>query len=150
MDTDAGSTRSEDSAAEFVEALQKGLKKRALQISEHPDFDSDARDGLPLRVSIELGYTDIAARLLDAGADANAAAGKSKSPIVLALENEYCPSDGRHKPRGPSVSVTATQAPASHFSADCETKGVRGNANSSPSPPSMIQITSRWVQRWAM
>ena len=89
LDNHAGPTRSDDSAAEFVEALQKGLKKRALKVFDHPDFDPDAMDGLPLRVSIELGYTDIAARLLDAGADPNAAAGKSKCPIVLALENEY-------------------------------------------------------------
>lgn len=89
MDGDVNSARCEDTADEFVDALTKGLKKHALHVSGYPDFDPDAKDGLPLRVSIELGFTDVAAHLLDAGADPNAAAGKSKCPIVLALENEY-------------------------------------------------------------
>ncbi len=76
-------------ADQFVEALKKGLKNHALQIMEQTGFDADAGDGLPLRVSIELGFLDVASQLLVAGANPNAAAGKSKSPIVLALENEY-------------------------------------------------------------
>lgn len=76
-------------ADQFIEALKKGLKNHALQIMEQPGFTADAGDGLPLRVSIELGFLDVASQLLVAGANPNAAAGKSKSPIVLALENEY-------------------------------------------------------------
>lgn len=69
--------------------MKKGLKGHALRFSERPEFDPNASDGLPLRVSIEFGHTDIAARLLDARAAPNAAAGKTKSLIVLALKNEY-------------------------------------------------------------
>jgi ankyrin repeat protein len=76
-------------AVRFVEALKKGLKTDASRITEQTDFDANAGDGLPLRVSIELGFIDIASQLLVAGANPNAAAGKSKCPIVLALENEY-------------------------------------------------------------
>jgi ankyrin repeat protein len=76
-------------ADEFTEALQNGLKNHALQIIDQPGFDADAGDGLPLRVSIELGFLDVASQLLVTGANPNTAAGKSKCPIVLALENEY-------------------------------------------------------------
>jgi ankyrin repeat protein len=76
-------------ADQFVEALKKGLKNNALRIMEQTDFDADAGDGLPLRVSIELGFVDIASQLIVDGANPNAAAGKSKCPIVLALESEY-------------------------------------------------------------
>nr|WP_306467363.1 ankyrin repeat domain-containing protein [Limimaricola sp. G21655-S1] len=56
---------------------------------EAPGFDPNAEGGGPLRVSIELGFLDIASQLLATGADPNAAAGERKCPIVLALENEY-------------------------------------------------------------
>ena len=73
----------------FIDALEKGFKNRAWQVMCQSNFDPNAEDGKPLQVAIELGYIDVAAKLLSDGADPNASAGKSKYPIVFALENEY-------------------------------------------------------------
>ena len=73
----------------FIDALKKGIKKRAWQLMRQPNFDLNAEDGKLLQVAIELGYIDVAAKLLSDGADPDASAGKSKCPIVFALENEY-------------------------------------------------------------
>lgn len=81
--------QSTDLAEEFVDALNKGLKSSTLRIMEQPGFDANAMTGLPLKISIELGFLDVATRLLKHGANPNAAAGQGKPPIVMALENEY-------------------------------------------------------------
>ena len=73
----------------FIDALEKGLKNRAWEIMCQPNFDPNAEDGKPLQVAIEIGYIDVAGKLLSDGADPNASAGKSKCSIVFALENEY-------------------------------------------------------------
>lgn len=76
-------------AEEFIDSLKKGLKSSALRIMEQTSFDADAKTGLPLKASIELGFLDVATRLLKQGANPNAAAGHGKPPLVMALENEY-------------------------------------------------------------
>ena len=73
----------------FIDALEKGLKNRAWEVMCQPNFDPNAEDGKPLQVAIEIGYIDVAAKLLSDGANPNASAGKSKCSIVFALENEY-------------------------------------------------------------
>lgn len=94
-----------DLAEEFVDALKKGLKGSALRIIEQPDFDADAMAGLPLRVSIELGFLDVATRLLKQGANPNATAGHGKSPIVMALENEYVELVDQMLSQGAKISI---------------------------------------------
>ncbi len=79
----------EDLADRFIEALKKGFKNEALGVISDPDFDPDARAGLPLSVAIELGYLDIAHRLVTAGANPNLGTDSRKGAMVLALENEY-------------------------------------------------------------
>ncbi len=79
----------EDLADRFIEALKKGFKNEALGVVSDPDFDPDARAGLPLSVAIELGYLDIAHGLVTAGANPNLGTDSRKGAMVLALENEY-------------------------------------------------------------
>ncbi len=76
-------------ADRFIEALQKGFKNEALGIVSDPSFDPNARIGLPLSVAIELGYLDVAHRLVTLGANPNFGADIRKGAMVLALENEY-------------------------------------------------------------
>lgn len=78
-----------DLADRFMEALKRGFKNEALDVVSDPNFDPDARAGLPLSVAIELGYLDIAQRLVTAGANPNLGTDKRKGAMVLALENEY-------------------------------------------------------------
>lgn len=76
-------------ADQFIEALKKGFKTEALGIVSNTEFDPNARTGLPLSVAIELGYLDVAHRLVTSGANPNLGADCRKGAMVLALESEY-------------------------------------------------------------
>ena len=79
----------EISTEAFSLALNAGFKTISMHLLEHEHFDPNANDSEPLRLAIRLGYLDIAARLLEKGANPNVRCEESSSALVLALEYEY-------------------------------------------------------------
>ncbi len=79
-----------DSLAErLIKALKMGFRAEALEIISDTEFNPNDLNGLPLSAAIELGYLDIAHRLVASGANPNLGADIRKGAMILALENEY-------------------------------------------------------------
>lgn len=74
---------------QFIEALKKGFGNEASKIAANPEFDPNAQTGISLNVAVELGFLDIATRLVISGANPNLGADSRKGALVLALENEH-------------------------------------------------------------
>lgn len=70
-------------------ALKHGYKTIARKIIASPQFDLNHKGHNPLRLSIQLGYLDIAQELLEAGANPNYYQKQLSSPLLLALENGF-------------------------------------------------------------
>lgn len=73
----------------FETLLNAGYSKTAAHIILLPEFDINHKGHNPLRISVAMGYLDVARSLLEKGASPNYRPEGTTSALLLCLENEY-------------------------------------------------------------
>lgn len=78
-----------ETSTSFELALRYGYKSIAVYLMSVDGFRLDQQDHNPLRIAIELGFTQIATELLELGASPNYRPQHISSALLLCLESEY-------------------------------------------------------------
>jgi ankyrin repeat protein len=78
-----------DLSEAFVAALREGRKAVAEALVKEEEFNPASNEGLALFEAIELGFLDLAERIVGLGIDCNVRRADGRSPIFVALEHEY-------------------------------------------------------------